>query len=563
MKRTVLKSMVAVSVLALGVAACGGSTAGKKSSTATGQPLVIESTPLAPMTDNFNPLSSTSTAFITNSIALINEPLYIWNYLKPTEAPIPVLASGQPTWSNGGKSLTIPIRSGVKWNDGKPFTAADVAFTFNLIKANPSLYTSGAPVASGATATSATSVTINFSKPQYANLFLIGQVYIVPQHTWSTVGNPATYSDPKPVGTGPFMLDKFSPQGYTLKQNPHYYNKSSLHVPEIDFPSYNTNANLVPPISSGQIDWAGNFVANIQGNYLSKSPDNHTWLSSTPYFSDNNVVSMFLNTTKAPLNDPAVRQAISFGIDRQQLSQQAETGYEPPTSSTSGLMLPAHNSFLDPALANNLPAAGDASKVTSILKADGWAKVGGKWTKNGKKITFKISDPVPYSDYYEGDQLIAKQLNALGFDVTVDGIGNPTVWAGDVTNGTFDATIHWSNQGPTPFVFYDEWMDNTLSAPVGKPATGDFGRFTNPQAQAAITQYESSPSASVQKDAITKLEHVMDTQVPVVPLLYGGAWAEYSTKNYTGWPSASNQYMPPVPNTPYLEYTVLHLKPKS
>src|SRR5581483_7701189 len=234
MKRTVLKSMVAVSVLALGVAACGGSTAGKKSSTATGQPLVIESTPLAPMTDNFNPLSSTSTAFITNSIALINEPLYIWNYLKPTEAPIPVLASGQPTWSNGGKSLTIPIRSGVKWNDGKPFTAADVAFTFNLIKANPSLYTSGAPVASGATATSATSVTINFSKPQYANLFLIGQVYIVPQHTWSTVGNPATYSDPKPVGTGPFMLDKFSPQGYTLKQNPHYYNKSSLHVPEID-----------------------------------------------------------------------------------------------------------------------------------------------------------------------------------------------------------------------------------------------------------------------------------------------------------------------------------------
>jgi len=563
MKRTVLKSMVAVSVLALGVAACGGSSAGNKSSTKTGQPLVIESTPLAPMTDNFNPLSSTSTAFITNSIALINEPLYIWNYLKPTEAPVPVLASGQPTWSNGGKSLTIPLRSGVKWNDGKPFSASDVAFTFNLIKANPSLYTSGAPVASGAKANSATSVTINFSKPQYANLFLIGQVYIVPQHIWSKVPNPATYSDPKPVGTGPFMLDKFSPQGYTLKQNPHYYNKSSVHVPEIDFPSYNTNANLVPPIASGQIGWAGNFVTDIKGNYLAKSPDNHTWYPNPPYFSDNNVVSLFLNTTKAPLNDPAVRQAISFGINRQQLSTQAETGYEPPTSSTTGLMLPAHNSFLDPALANNLPAAGDASKVTSILKGDGWTKTGGKWTKNGKKISFKISDPVPYSDYYEGDQLIAKQLNALGFDVTVDGIGNPTVWAGDVTNGTFDATIHWSNQGPTPFVFYDEWMDNTLSAPVGKPATGDFGRFSNPQAQAAITQYESTPDAATQKDAITKLEHIMDTQVPVVPLLYGGAWAEYSTRDYTGWPSASNPYMPPVPNTPYLENTVLHLKPKS
>jgi peptide/nickel transport system substrate-binding protein len=564
MKRTVLKSMVAVSVLALGVAACGGSTAGGKSSkTATGQPLVIESTPLAPMTANFNPLSSTSTGFITNSIALYNEPLYIWNYLRPTQAPVPVLASGQPSWSNGGKSLTIPLRSGVKWNDGKAFSASDVAFTFNLIRTHPSLYTSGAPVVSGATATSATSVTLTFAKPQYANLFLIGQVYIVPQHTWSKVSNPVTYADPNPVGTGPYMLDKFSPQGYTLKQNPFYYNKSSVHVPEIDFPSYNTNANLVPPISSGQIDWAGNFVTNIKGNYLDKSTDNNTWLGSPPYFSDNNVVSLFLNTTKAPLNDPAVRQAIDFGVNRQQLSQQGETGYEPPVSSTSGLMLPADNSFQSASLANNLPAAGDAAKVSSILKADGYAKTGGKWMKAGKKISFKISDPIPYSDYYQDDQLIAKQLNTLGFDVTVDGIGNPDVWAGDVTNGNFDSTIHWSNQGPTPFVFYDEWMDNTLSAPVGKPATGDFGRFSNPDAQAAISQYEGSPDPATQAAAITKMENIMTSQVPVVPLLYGGAWAEFSTKNYTGWPTASNPYMPPVPNTPYLANTVLHLKPKS
>ena len=49
----------------------------------------------------------------------------------------------------------------------------------------------------------------------------------------------------------------------------------------------------------------------------------------------------------------------------------------------------------------------------------------------------------------------------------------------------------------------------------------------------------------------------------IVPLLYGGAWAEFSTRNYTGWPSSSNPYMTPVPNTPYLEYTVLQLKPKS
>jgi ABC-type transport system substrate-binding protein len=564
MRQTILKSLVAVGVLSLAVAACGGSSSSSSPpKAASGQPLVVESTPLSPMTDNFNPLSSTSTGFITNSVALYNEPLYIWNYLQPTKPGIPVLASGQPTWSNSGKTLTIPIRSGVKWNDGKPFSASDVAFTFNMIKAHPALYTSGAPIVTSATAPSATSVTLNFAKPQFANLFLIGQVYIEPQHVWSSVGNPVTYTDPSPVGTGPFMLDKFSPQGYTLKQNPFYYNKASVHVPLIDFPSYNTNANLVPPIQSGSIDWAGNYVADIQGNYLSKSPENHTWLSSAPYFNDNNVVSLFVNTTKAPLNDPAVRQAISYGINRQQLSQQGETGYEPPTSSSSGLMLPVDNSYLPPSQSNDLPAAGDPAKVTSVLKADGWAKVNGKWMKNGKPIAFKVSDPVPYSDYYTDAGLVAHQLNALGFDVTVDGIGNPTVWAGDVANGTFDTTIHWSNQGPTPFVFYDGWMDSTLSAPVGKPATGDFGRFNDPAAQSAIAQYEGSSSSTVQVQAISKLANIMASQVPVVPLLYGGAWAEYSTRNYTGWPTASNPYMAPVPNTPYLEYTVLHLKPKS
>ena len=78
------------------------------------------------------------------------------------------------------------------------------------------------------------------------------------------------------------------------------------------------------------------------------------------------------------------------------------------------------------------------------------------------------------------------QLNKLGFDVKVDGVGNPTVVRPTSPTATFDATIHWGNQGPNPFYYYENWMDSTLSAPIGKPAAGDYGRFTNPQAQAAL-----------------------------------------------------------------------------
>ena len=357
MKHRVFAAVAVAGALSLGIAACGSSSSngsGSGSSVKMGKTLVIESTPLSPMTDTFNPFSLTSTGYLTNAVSLYNEPLFIFNTLNSAQAPIPMLATGY-SWSNGGKTLTLTIRSGVKWNDGKPFSASDVAYTFNLLKSNPKLYTSGAPIVTSATAPSATSAVLNFAEPEYANLFLIGQVYIVPQHVWSKVSDPATYSDPSPVGTGPFMLDKFSPQGYTLKANPHYWDKSKVHEPEIDFPAYNTNANLVPPVASGQIDFAGNYVANIQNNYLAKSPDNHTWTTSAPYFSANNVVGLFLNTTKAPLNDPAVRQAISYGIDRSQLNVQGETGYEPPVDRTSGLLLPNHQSYLDSSLANNLP----------------------------------------------------------------------------------------------------------------------------------------------------------------------------------------------------------------
>ena len=557
-----MKSLAVTAILVLGVAACSsGSKPSSSGSPAAGKPLVIDDTPLSPMTQTFSPYAATSTGYVVNAQSLYNEPLFIWNTLNPNQAPYDILATGY-SWSNGGKTLTLAIRPGVKWNDGKPFSASDVAFTFNMIRTATGLQTDGTPVPVSATTPSPTQAVLTFSQAEYANLFLIGQTFIVPQHIWSKV-NPATFADPNPVGTGPFMLDKFSPQGFTLKKNPNYWNSRAVHVPEISYPSYTQNFNIVNPLASGQIDYAGNDIANVQNVYLAKSSDNHTWFPQAPYLTANNVVSLFFNVTKAPLNDPAVRRAVSYGINRQQLSSQGETGYELPETSTSGLLLPGANSFLTSSLADNLPSTGDPAKVSSILTADGWKKVNGKWTKNSKTISFKIADPIPYSDYYLDAQDIAKQLSSLGFNVTVDGIGDPTVWAGDVANGTFDAAIHWSNQGPSPYDLYDNWLDSTLSAPVGKPAAGDSGRFKSTAAQAALAQYAGTNSASAQKAAITKLETIMDTQVPVAPLLTGADWYEYSTRDYTGWPSASNPFMNPTPNSPYIEETVLHLRPAS
>jgi peptide/nickel transport system substrate-binding protein len=529
------------------------------------QPLVVESAEVSPLTDNFNPLSATaSTGWNLHATDLIYEPLFLFNLMQPSQAPVPMLATAYQ-WSADGKTLTLTTRSGVKWSDGQAFSAADVAFTFNLIKQYASTADiNGTPVPTSATATGTNTVVLTFPTPEAGNMYAIGSQQIVSQHVWQSVGDPSKYADAHPVGTGPYTLSSFTPQKITLKYNPHYWNESSIHVPEVIFPGFATGTSSTA-VEAGEVDWAGNDIPNVQNVFVAKDPStNHVWLSTSPYMAANNVVTMWFNTTKAPLNDPAVRQAISYAINRQQLATQGESGYEVPAVSSSGLLLPADQSLVSSQYASDLPAVGDAAKAASILSSDGWTKSGGKWTKNGQKLSFTLIDPSNFTDYYTDIQLIATQLNNQGFDVTAQGIaGGYTPWNTDVENGNFDATLHWS-AGPLPYTNFDQWMDSTTTTSLGTAASGDWGRFKDTAAQTALNQLAAATSPTAQQSAVSSLEQIMTTQVPETPLLYGALWAEWSTKNYVGWPSQANPYSDPGPsNNQDVEFVILHLTPAS
>lgn len=559
MKQRIMKSLVVAGVLGLALTACSSSSS-PGSSGAQGTPLVVVDNAGQIFTRSFNPYVSTSLGNSNSSTALVYEPLLMFNIMRPTQPPTPWLATSY-AWSNGGKTLTFTIRRGVKFSDGKPLTAADVAFSFNLLKDNPTLSpATPPPTPASATAPNATTAVLTYSQPEYANLFLIGGMYIVPKHIWRAVPNPATFADPSPIGTGPYVVSQFSEQKYTLTKNKHYWNWRSVHVPSIVFPNFVSNTTANPALFNGQIDYAGNNVSNVQENFLAKSRDYHTWTPNRPWFSDSNVVTLWLNVTRAPLNDPKVRLAISAGINRRQLSTQGETNYEPPATSSGGLLLPIDKALLDRAYTDDLKPTSDPAKVSRILTSDGWKKVRGLWTKNGKTIKFTIEDPTAYTDYAVDAQLIANQLNAEGFDVSFNGV-QATAWFADYPVGNFDAMIHWSNQGPNPFYYFQNWIDSGQTAPLGKAATGDYGRFTSAQAHQALSQYAGSDNQATQQAALNTLQQVVATQAPVIPLLYGAAWYEYSTKNYTGWPTSSNQYNNPAPNDPYILATVLHLRP--
>src|SRR6202020_1350949 len=193
MRHKVLATLAVAGALSMGVAACGSSSSGSGSkTTATGKTLVVESTPLSPMTDTFNPFSLTATGYLTNSTALVNEPLFIFNTLNSAQAPIPMLATGD-SYSNGGKTLTLTIRSGVKWNDGKPFSAADVAFTFNAMKAEKAIdlnalwANDGGPLTS-VTAKGSDQVVFTFNAPAQSYFYYVAdQSPIIPQHIFGAM----------------------------------------------------------------------------------------------------------------------------------------------------------------------------------------------------------------------------------------------------------------------------------------------------------------------------------------------------------------------------------------
>ena len=157
---------------------------------------------------------------------LIYEPLLQFDIAAPPKY-YPWLATSYQ-WSNGGKSVTFTIRQGVKFNNGTPMTPADVAFTYNLVKNNKAINLAGLPISS--VSTSGNTVTLTFPAAQYTNLQSIAGVPILPQAIWSKVGNPATYPDANPVGTGPYKLKTFTPQGFTLTKNPGYWQASMAKV---------------------------------------------------------------------------------------------------------------------------------------------------------------------------------------------------------------------------------------------------------------------------------------------------------------------------------------------
>ena len=508
-----------------------------------------------PQADNLNPFLPTSTDNSAYSNTdMIYEPLWQYNIVNPTKT-YPWLATTQ-VLSNNAKTLTLTLHSGVKWSDGKPFTSADVVYTFDLMKKYPALNTNGITFTS-VVATGPLGVKFTFSAPSYPEVYyILNQTPIVSEHIWSKVKNPVTYADTNPIGTGPFTLKSFTPQYMVLQRNPNYWQKGLPKIGTITYPSVGSADAQNAATNSGQYDWSQATEPNIQKLFVAKSPNNHIWYPPVA------ITALMPNESVYPLNLPLVRKAISMAIDRTTISKLGEWGYEPPISTATGLLLPNYKSALDPAYKNSTYTF-NVAKAKALLKQAGLKKnsSGQILGKNGSPLTLSLIDPSSFSDYMQCLTIISGELKAIGINTTVQGTSVGS-WTSDLATGEYDLSLYYSNTGPTAYYIYNSWLNNSLSAKIGNSASGDFERWNDPATQTYLNNYASASTDAQRTAALNGIEGVMVNSIPVIPLVYSIDWGAYTTNHVQGWPTPSNPYSSAgsleIPNQ---EFVALHLYP--
>lgn len=487
---------------------------------------------------NFNPLLSENASNRWPTLFGIYEPLFVWNTIK-AEA-VPWLAK-EWSFSEDNLTLTMTIQDGVVWSDGTPFTANDVAFTWNLLKDNESLPGNGArtalPRLASIEATDDATVVFTFSEVFTIAQYEIGGQVIVPEHIFSTVEDPTTFTNEEPVGTGPFTeVARFEAQIFELHANPNYWQEGKPAIPGLRLPAFPSNDAIQLAALNGEVDWHANFIPDIENVYVAKDPDHHNyWFPPTGA-----VVHLYLNNDVAPFDDVVVRKAVSLAINRDQICEIAMYGYTHPADSTG--LSDAFESWKDATARDAGWVTFDPDQANAMLDEAGYAMDGDvRKSPDGTAFEFELNVVSGWSDWVQSCEIMARNLGEIGFKVTVQPY-DQTTWQTRVQNGEFSMSIGWSSQGATVFNFYRGCMATETKKPVGESGTENWHRFASEQADTLLAAFAATSDEAEQKDIANQLQAIYAENAPAVPLFPGPQWGEFNTSRFTGFPSEEDPY---------------------
>lgn len=556
-KRIALTAIAGASALAMGLTGCAPAAGGNGGEGSSDRALRVWAGSNTPIETNFNPYAPLP---LHGALGPILEPLFFFNKTADTE-PVGLIGESYE-YNEDGTVITVKIKDGLKWSDGKPLTADDVVFSFTYEANNPT----GNGLIS-AEATDDTTVVLTYATAQYTTEFQrMGSSYILPAHIWSEVADYMTFTNENPVGSGPYVVEKVTKESYTLVANENYRDAADLGVKKVQYIAVDNNQTAQDLLAAGKLDWAGMFIPNpesVTGN------GKITWIN-TPQ--DPTVLYTCSNAALGCVGeqtDVAVRQALNLAIDRATVKEKAFVGMAGEISPTFALV-PRDQKWIADDANEVSPQEADAAGAGAILEAAGYTKdADGFYGKDGVAIELSLISPDGWTDYNDAGKLIQEQAAEAGIKVNASTVQQQE-WSDARQTGQYELIMGGviGTSVADPFQIYRDWFGGEIvqsTSPVGTEVPAgrwNFSRYSNPTVDAAV-QAATSTNDEAEKQALygtIQTEIVRD--LPYIPLIINATQTFMNTKDFTGWPSEDNLYaFPPSWGAIAAGYILTQLEP--
>jgi peptide/nickel transport system substrate-binding protein len=500
------------------------------------------------------------------------EPLYFYNAYAAKDNVIPWIATGHE-YNENFTEITVHIREGVEWSDGHPWTAHDLVFTINMLRTNaPELGFSTDMEAWVAEATATddytafirlTAANPRFMFSYFTNNFDNG-IPIVPKHIWEAQPDPVEFLNFDlekgwPVVTGPYRIRLSVPEQRVWDRRDDWWASKIgfqdlpkverlIYLPYMEGPkrvqnlisnTLDMSLDLRPPNIQSVLDANPN-VTTFSGRELP-----HGYLDWWP-------ICMGFNNLEAPFNDPEIRRAINYAINREQLVAIGWQG----AGTLSYLPFPdfpplrAYTDQIQDLLDKYEVGVFDLSKSALIMERKGWARdEEGFWTKDGERMKIVIDIFAIFNDL---TPVLVAQLEKAGFDADFRMTPDANT---RMAQGTAKAFLMGNSGSVRDPYFTLRLYHSRFVQPTGTHAER-FWRWSNADYDRIVDLMgQTSPEDPAFEGMFREAMEIWLRELPAIPLVQWYHRIPHNETYWTNWPSLENPYI----NTAYWHNTFLLL----
>lgn len=473
--------------------------------------------------NNFNPFLKTGN--YRPVFDYIYDALY---YFNPVEGKlINRLAGDGGAWSDDGKTFTVKLNLSAKWHDGQPFTAEDVAYTFQALKDHPVLDSYQLWNESRLTQVEASgqdTVVFHLNRPFPSLPNYLSTVPIVPKHIFEKE-DPETFLNKTPIGTGAFVFRSINESAILLDANPEFF-EGAPKITELIIQRFKDSPAVTLSLQKGEIQGTTGTIAMPSLPKLLENKDNK--LQQFPGLSSYAVI---INNEKPGLKDPAVRKAIQQAINREEVVEKGEMGAA--TVGNPGFLSQGFGSLVDAELASKPELQFNLEQANKTLTDAGYAKNGkGIYEKDGVKLSFTYYMAANAPAQNKEGAMITEWLKQAGIETTIKLATWPELTS-LATAGNYDLIQNGITVPPDPQAAL-EVFHSKMTAPSGQNAPGlNWARFRDDQIDGWLDQ-AASAGPDERADLYKKVQARIAEVVPVVTLYSTGKipYSETAFANY-------------------------------